>query len=81
MMLRARRLACHAVLMLSASVGMCGLAASAEQPYQKPGGIADLDDPFIIAGYRAIFTCSAHFQMHRPLDDIKKIEQIGRAHV
>ena len=29
-----------------------------------------------MAGYRALFTCSAHFFAGRPLDDIKKVELI-----
>jgi CubicO group peptidase (beta-lactamase class C family) len=45
-------------------------------PYQRPAGIADDKDPLIVAGYRALFTCSAHFFAGRPLDDIKKIELV-----
>lgn len=43
-------------------------------PYQRPAGIADSNEPLIVAGYRALFTCSAHFLAGRPLDDIKKVE-------
>ncbi|MEQ8859893.1 MAG: serine hydrolase [Pseudomonadales bacterium] len=43
-------------------------------PYQLPGGAADGSDPFIAAGFRALFTCSAHFAMGRPLDDILTVE-------
>lgn len=43
-------------------------------PYQRPAGIADDKEPLIVAGYRALFTCSAHFIAGRPLDDIKKVE-------
>lgn len=43
-------------------------------PYQQPGGIADLEDPFIASGYNALFTCSAHFVARRPLADIKVVE-------
>jgi CubicO group peptidase (beta-lactamase class C family) len=45
-------------------------------PYQRPGGIADDKEPLIVAGYRALFTCSAHFFAGRPLDDIKKVELV-----
>jgi hypothetical protein len=45
-------------------------------PYQRPAGIADGKEPLIVAGYRALFTCSAHFFAGRPLEDIKKVELI-----
>ncbi|MCZ6458194.1 MAG: serine hydrolase, partial [Gammaproteobacteria bacterium] len=44
------------------------------QVYQLPGGAAAYDDPAIAAGFRALFTCSAHFVMHRPLADILEVE-------
>ena len=44
------------------------------QPYQQPLGAAEYTAPFIAAGFRALFTCSAHFVAGRPLDDIEKIE-------
>ena len=50
--------------------------AFAASPYQRPAGIADEKEPLIIAGYRALFTCSAHFFAGRPLDDIKKVELV-----
>ena len=50
--------------------------AGAESPYKRPAGIAKLDDALIVAGYRALFTCSAHFFAGRSLDDIKKIELV-----
>jgi CubicO group peptidase (beta-lactamase class C family) len=49
-------------------------AAHTDHAYQQPGGAADGEHPFIAAGYRALFTCSAHFAMHRPLKDILEIE-------
>lgn len=49
-------------------------AATVTAPYQLPGGAADEADPFIAAGYRALFTCSAHFLMRRPLADIVAVE-------
>ena len=48
--------------------------AFAAAPYQRPAGMADLKEPLIVAGYRALFTCSAHFFAGRALDDIKKVE-------
>jgi len=52
--------------------------ALAAPPYQRPAGIADETEPLIVAGYRALFTCSAHFFAGRPLDDIEKVELVGR---
>lgn len=54
-------------------------AASAAPPYQQPAGVADLNAPLIVAGYRALFTCSAHFFAGRPLADIEKIELVDTA--
>ncbi|HKB82033.1 MAG TPA: serine hydrolase domain-containing protein [Burkholderiales bacterium] len=50
--------------------------ALAAPPYQRPAGIADDKEPLIVAGYRALFTCSAHFFAGRPLDDIKRVELV-----
>ena len=50
--------------------------AFAAPPYERPAGIADDKEPLIAAGYRALFTCSAHFFAGRPLDDIKKVELV-----
>jgi CubicO group peptidase (beta-lactamase class C family) len=44
--------------------------------YERPGGIAEDKEPLIVAGYRALFTCSAHFFAGRPLEDIKKVELV-----
>jgi CubicO group peptidase (beta-lactamase class C family) len=54
--------------------GLFAAAAAAAPPYERPAGIAELDEPLIAAGYKALFTCSAHFFAGRPLDDIKKLE-------
>lgn len=43
-------------------------------PFQRPMGAADPDDPLVVAGFRALFTCSAHFLMGRPLADILEVE-------
>ena len=52
----------------------CLATSSATEVYRQPAGIADMDSPFITAGYNALFTCSAHFIAQRPLEDIKKVE-------
>ena len=58
-------------------LGFAALASVyAGVPYQRPAGIADDKEPLIMAGYRALFTCSAHFFAGRPLDDIKKVELV-----
>ena len=62
-----------APLLLAAALGVANLGAT---PYQRPAGIADDSEPLIVAGYRALFTCSAHFFAGRPLEDIKKVELV-----
>ncbi|MEY4022608.1 MAG: hypothetical protein RI960_1620, partial [Pseudomonadota bacterium] len=62
--------------MLLTSVLLVSTNSYATPPYQRLAGAADNDDPLIVAGYRAIFTCSAHFLMGRPLNDIKRIELV-----
>jgi CubicO group peptidase (beta-lactamase class C family) len=54
------------------SILLAGIATA--EPYRLPGGAADYADPYIAAGFRALFTCSAHFLMGRPLDDIIEVE-------
>lgn len=49
-------------------------AHAAPPVYQRPAAIADDKEPLIVAGYRALFACSAHFVMGRPLEDIKQVE-------
>lgn len=58
----------------AAAADVPATGARAEPPYQLPGGAAEATDPFIAAGFRALFTCSAHFVMGRPLDDIIEVE-------
>jgi CubicO group peptidase (beta-lactamase class C family) len=78
-----RRASCQAfavvyrriALMLSVAIA-AHVPASAATPYERPAGIADAREPLIVAGYRALFTCSAHFFAGRPLDDIKKVELV-----
>ena len=63
---------CHIAL---ATILLTLLApAVAGPPYQRPAGIAEEREPLIVAGHRALFTCSAHFFAGRPLDDIKRVE-------
>jgi len=65
-----------ALLLLAAALGVANLGAT---PYQRPAGIADDSEPLIVAGYRALFTCSAHFIAGRPLEDIRKVELVDVA--
>jgi len=46
--------------------------AYADPPLQRPAGAADIGN--VAAGYQALFTCSAHFIMQRPLADILAVE-------
>lgn len=62
------------LLLITAAVVFLPVQAATQ--YQRPGGIADDSEPLIVAGYRALFTCSAHFFAGRPLDEIKKIELV-----
>ena len=50
------------------------VALAGASSYALPAGAADLDQPFIAAGFRVLFTCSAHFHAGRPLDDILVVE-------
>jgi len=64
-------------LLLASLLAGSADAASETTPlsrYQLPAGLADYDDPYIAAGFRALFTCSAHFIMGRPLADILVVE-------
>lgn len=66
-------------LALATALSVAASMAGAAPPYQRPAGIADLNEPLIVAGYRALFTCSAHFVAGRLLDDIKKVELVDVA--
>jgi len=55
---------------------ICFAAAPSQARYQPLAGIDDERAPHIVAGYRAIFTCSAHFVAGRPLEDIKRVELV-----
>lgn len=65
------RVVVMAALVLAAH-GAC--ARHLASTYGQPAGAADLKAPFIAAGFRALFTCSAHFHAGRPLDDILIVE-------
>lgn len=72
----------HLFAFFSASLILCTVAYSQADadsgriPFQRPAGMADPNEPLIIAGYRALFTCSAHFLAGRSLDDIEKVELV-----
>ena len=66
----ARRLA--AVVLAS-----CAMAASADAPFARPGGAAEIES--VAAGYVALFTCSAHFVMGREWKDIHAEELVDLA--
>ncbi len=61
---------------LATALLLAAASASATPPYQRPAGIADDKEPLIVAGYRAIFTCAAHFHAGRPLEDIERVEMV-----
>ncbi len=46
-------------------------------PFTRPGGAAETSE--VAAGYAALFTCSAHFVMGRPLEDILAVELVDLA--
>ncbi|MSQ60127.1 MAG: hypothetical protein EXR36_10915 [Betaproteobacteria bacterium] len=58
---------------------LCSTFVSAAPPYERPAGVAEDKEPLIVAGYRALFTCSAHFIAGRPLDDIERVELVDVA--
>jgi CubicO group peptidase (beta-lactamase class C family) len=62
--------------LVAAVLTVACMVAQAAPAYQRPAGIADDREPLIVAGYRAIFTCSAHFLMGRPLEDIERVELV-----
>ncbi len=69
--------ACRTTLLLVTSLLTLVPGIAAERPvsaYQLPAGVADYDAPYIAAGFRALFTCSAHFIMGRSLEDILSVE-------
>jgi len=60
---------------------LAAVSARADAPYQQPAGMANPFEPLIVAGYRALFTCSAHFVAQRPLADIERVELVDVAHL
>ncbi|MEM7216954.1 MAG: serine hydrolase [Pseudomonadota bacterium] len=49
-------------------------AAPAATDYARYAGAAPMET--VLAGYRALFTCSAHFHAGRALDDIERVELV-----
>jgi CubicO group peptidase (beta-lactamase class C family) len=49
-------------------------AVFAAPAFERSAGIAGDKEPLIVAGYRALFTCSAHFIANRPLGEIERVE-------
>lgn len=65
--------ATHVLVIVAA---LLALPVYGQTPYQRPAGMADESEPLIVAGYRALFTCSAYFFAGRPLADIKQVELV-----
>ncbi|MEM7283403.1 MAG: serine hydrolase [Pseudomonadota bacterium] len=52
-------------------------AFSYAEPFERPAGVADGEEPLIATGYRALFTCSAHFVAGRDSQtDIENVELV-----
>ena len=64
------RVACALVV----SGALTGPVNSQGPAFERPAGAAAYDEPLIAAGFRALFTCSAHFIAGRSLDDIVRVE-------
>src|SRR5690606_25534286 len=47
--------------------------------FERPAGVAEANELLIAAGYRALFTCSAHFFAGRELQDIERVELVDTA--
>ncbi len=66
------------LILLSATLLAASIGSAAERGpvsrYHLPAGVAEYADPYMAAGFRALFTCSAHFIMGRPLQDIIAVE-------
>jgi len=60
--------------LLAVSIALSAATASAQDSYRPIAGIDDEREPHNVAGYRAIFTCSAHFLANRPQEDIERVE-------
>jgi CubicO group peptidase (beta-lactamase class C family) len=56
--------------LLTATIAEIAMAAT----FQRPAGAADSAE--VVAGYRALFTCSAHFFAGRELEDILAVELV-----
>ena len=62
--------------MLWSASGTIMSAAPTPVRLQAPAGAAASLDPLVLTGYRALFTCAAHFQMGRSLQQIRDVELI-----
>lgn len=60
------------------AVMLAGISRASPR-FERPAGIADANEPLIAAGYRALFTCSAHFFAGRQLADIERVELVDTA--
>jgi hypothetical protein len=61
------------ILLLAA---LLALPVYGQVPNQRPVGIAGDDEPPVVAGYRALFTCSAYCIAGRSLSEIKNVELV-----
>lgn len=64
-----------ATLLLPALLAAPAVRAAGPE-YHRPAGVAAATEPLVVAGYRALFTCSAHFFAGRPLEDIRRVELV-----
>ncbi|HLU05214.1 MAG TPA: serine hydrolase [Woeseiaceae bacterium] len=67
------------MLCFSMAAVMLADVSRASPPFQRPAGVADATEPLVAAGYRALFTCSAHYFAGRELADIERVELIDTA--
>ena len=60
--------------LLASAASVAPASAAVTTSYYRPSGAAELVD--VASGYRALFTCSAHFVAHRELADILRVELV-----
>lgn len=63
-------------LTISLFVCLVANAHVSQTPLMRPAGIAAAEEPHVVAGYRALFTCSAYFHAQRTLEQIRAIELV-----
>ena len=66
------------VLLVMLAMTVAGVSQASPR-FERPAGAADASEPLIAAGYRALFTCSAHFIAGRELADIERVELVDTA--